>query len=84
MIFLYVFSMLAVLVSILNLIRIDRFGKFLRAELDRISSSRWSDIRNGNNPKQPWPNVMASYRNLKWYDVFNYDFKSLMVYDNTY
>ena len=84
MIFLYVFSMLAVLVSILNLIRIDRFGKFMRAELSRVSHSRMADINNGNSFKQSWPNVMASYRNLKWYDVFNYDFKSLMVYDDTY
>ena len=84
MIFLYVFSMLAVLVSILNLIRIDRFGKFMRAEVSRVSHSRMSDISNGNSFKQPWPDVSASYDNFKWYNVFHYDFKSLMVYDDTY
>ena len=64
-----------------NIIRVNKFGKFMRAELDRVSHSRLADISNGNSFKAQWPNVMASYNNLKWYDIFNYDFKSLMVYD---
>ena len=72
---------IAVIVCIGNLIRVNAFGKFMRAELDRVSHSRLADISNGNSFKAQWPNVMASYNNLKWYDIFNYDFKSLMVYD---
>jgi len=75
---------IAMIICIGNLIRVDRFGKFLRADLDRVSKSRLEDISNGKISKVQWPNVIASYRNLKWYDIFNYDFKSLMVYDNTY
>jgi len=64
------------IVSFLNLIRIDRFTKFMRAELARVSKARLA----GNRDIQ-WPNVTACYDNFKWYDVFNYDFQSLMVYD---
>jgi hypothetical protein len=75
---------IVMIICIGNLIRVDRFGKFLRADLDRVSKSRLEDISNGKISKVQWPNVIASYRNLKWYDIFNYDFKSLMVYDDTY
>lgn len=75
---------IAMIICIGNLIRVHKFGKFLRADLDRVSKSRLEDISNGKISKVQWPNVIASYRNLKWYDIFNYDFKSLMVYDNTY
>lgn len=82
--FIFIAWAIAMIICIGNLIRVDRFGKFLRAELNRVSHSRLEDISNGRISKVQWPNVIASYRNLKWYDIFNYDFKSLMVYDNTY
>lgn len=82
--FIFIAWAIAMIICIGNLIRVDRFGKFIRADLDRVSRSRLEDITNGKISKVQWPNVIASYRNLKWYDIFNYDFKSLMVYDNTY
>ena len=82
--FIFIAWAIAMIICIGNLIRVDRFGKFLRADLDRVSKSRLEDISNGKISKVQWPNVIASYRNLKWYDIFNYDFKSLMVYDDTY
>jgi hypothetical protein len=69
------------IVCIGNIVRVNAFGKFLRAEIDRVSHSRLADIRNGNSPRVMWPDVSACYDSLKWYDIFNYDFKSLMVYD---
>jgi hypothetical protein len=72
---------LVLIVCIGNIIRVNKFGKFLRAEISRVSDSRLADIRNGNSPVVQWPDVQACYDNLKWYDIFNYDFKSLMVYD---
>ena len=81
MAFLIAIWVLVLFVCVMNLIRVDRFGKLLRAEISRVSESRIEDIRNGDTPKQMWPDVQASYDNLKWYDVFNYDFKSLIVYD---
>lgn len=67
-----------------NIIRVNKFGKFMRAEISRVSDSRLNDLRNGVTSKQMWPNVSACYANLKWYDIFNYDFKSLMVYDGPF
>jgi hypothetical protein len=75
---------IVIIITIGNIIRLNKFSKFLRAELNRVSHSRLADISNGNSFKAQWPNVIASYRNLKWYDIFNYDFESLMVYDDTY
>lgn len=79
--FILVAYAIAMIVCIGNIIRVNKFGKFLRAEISRVSESRLADIRNGNSFKTQWPDVMACYKNLKWYDIFNYDFKSLMVYD---
>lgn len=70
--------LMAFIFSIMCVVRSDRFSKFMRAEIDRVSKARL----NGN--RVPWPDVTASYRNLKWYDVFNYKFDRLVVYDVTY
>lgn len=70
--------LMAVIFCIMGAIRSDRFSKFMHAEIDRVSKARLS----GN--KTPWPDVTASYRNLKWYDVFNYKFDRLVVYDVAY
>jgi hypothetical protein len=77
--FLFAYCIVMIL-CIGNIIRVNKFGKFMRAEISRVSDSRLADIRNGNSPVVQWPDVMACYKNLKWYDIFNYDFKSLMVY----
>ena len=82
--FLIAFWVLVLFVCVMNLIRVDRFGKFMRAEISRVSDIRLGYIRNGVSSNQPWPDVSACYANLKWYDIFNYDFKSLMVYDTKY
>jgi hypothetical protein len=79
-VFLFVWAIFMIF-CIGGLIRTEKFGKFMRAEISRVSESRLADIRNGNSFKAQWPDVMACYKNLKWYDIFNYDFKSLMVYD---
>lgn len=84
MAFLIAFWVLVLFVCVMNLIRVDRFGKFMRAEISRVSDIRLNDIRNGVSTEQMWPDVSGCYANLKWYDIFNYNFKSLMVYDTKY
>ena len=69
-------SLLILLVSVLNLIRVERFSKFMRAEVARVY-----DLRTNGKREEPYPNVMASFDNLKWYDIFNYKFDNLVVYD---
>lgn len=74
--FLIVIWALVMIVGIGNMIRLNKFGKFMRSEIERVSA-----IRLSGNREQMWPDVSACYDNLHWYDIFNYDFKSLMVYD---
>jgi hypothetical protein len=64
--------------AVLAFYRLHRFSKFVGVEIDRVFASRI----NGNREEQ-YPNITASYNNLKWYDMFNFNFKTLMVYDNT-
>jgi len=76
--FILIVYSIVLIFSIGNLIRLKKFSKFLRAEIEIVSKARLSgryDIQ--------WPDILASYRNLKWYDIFNYDFKNLMVYDRS-
>lgn len=77
--FTVVFSLIVTIGSILNLIRLDEFSKFMRAEVDRVY-----EARKGGKRDEPYPSTVASYKNLKWYDVLNRDYKSMVVYDNTY
>lgn len=63
---------------VLNLYRLDRFSKFMHSEVERVYLARMAGFRD-----IPYPNVNASYRNLKWYDVFNYKFDRVVVYDAT-
>ena len=74
--FIFVVWAIIMIISFSNMIRLHKFAKFLRAEIELVSA-----IRLSGNYEQMWPNVSACYDNLKWYDIFNYDFKSLMVYD---
>jgi hypothetical protein len=78
-ILLTVASLIVTIGTILNLIRVDEFSKFMRAETQRVY-----EARKGGKRDEPYPCVTASYNNLKWYDVLNRDYKSMVVYDNTY
>ena len=69
----YVFIMI---VCVMNLVRNNRFSKFMRAEIERVGQAR---LR--GNYEVRYPDVSASYKNLKWYDIFNYRFDQLIVYD---
>lgn len=77
--FTVVAALIVTIVSVLNLIRLDEFSKFMRAEVDRVY-----EARKGGKRDEPYPCTIASYKNLKWYDVLNRDYKSMVVYDNTY
>lgn len=75
-IFIAVVSFIGTFFSVGNIIQLEKFGKYVRADIKRVRDARINDNRN-----EPWPDVHASFQNLKWYDIFNYDFKSMMVYD---
>ena len=74
--FIFVVWAIIMIIGFGNITRLNKFSKFLRAEIELVSA-----IRLSGNYQQMWPDVLACYDNLKWYDIFNYDFKSLMVYD---
>jgi hypothetical protein len=76
-IFIVVVSFLGAFFAVGHMIQLDKFGEFVRADIKRVRDARVYDNRND----EPWPDVGASFQNLKWFDIFNYDFKSMMVYD---
>lgn len=65
-----------ILFCFMNAYRTHRFSKFMRSEIDRVGSARMA-----GNRDVKYPDITASYDNLKWYDVFNYKFDRLVVYD---
>lgn len=72
----YVFLMI---MCAMMLVRTSRFSKFMENEIERVYQARIKGNRNVQ-----YPNISASYNNLKWYDVFNYKFDRLVVYDVAY
>lgn len=67
---------LGLTVCIANIIRLHLYGKFMIAEVDRIY-----EIRVAGDLSVTYPAITASYNNFKWYDLFNYKFDKLVVYE---
>jgi hypothetical protein len=67
---------LVLIVCIANIIRLHLYGKFMIAEVDRIFKVRMTGDRTVT-----YPAITASYNNFKWYDLFNYKFDKLVVYE---
>ena len=70
------FWLVAVFVCIANIIRLHLYGKFMIAEVDRIY-----EVRVAGDLSATYPAITASYNNFKWYDLFNYKFDKLVVYE---
>ena len=77
-VFLMSVSLFALLLTGLNMVRLSRFSKFMKSEIERVYQKRISGDRTAQ-----YPNVHASYDNLKWYDVFNNKFDRMVVYDDS-
>lgn len=60
---------------IAGLFQLRAFSKYMSDAIDNTYESRV----NGN--LIPWPDVRASYDNLKWYKVWDYRFSNMIVYD---
>jgi hypothetical protein len=67
---------LVLIVCITNIVRLHLYGKFLIGEVDRIF-----DVRMAGDRTVTYPAITASYNNFKWYDLFNYKFDKLVVYE---
>lgn len=67
---------LIVLVCVANIVRLHFYGKFMIAEVERIFEVRMSGDRSVT-----YPDIGPSYKNFKWYDIFNYKFDSIVVYE---
>jgi hypothetical protein len=67
---------LGLTVCIANIIRLHLYGKFMIAEVDRIY-----EVRVAGDLSVTYPAITASYNNFKWYDLFNYKFDKLVVYE---
>lgn len=70
------FWLVALIVCIANIIRLQLYGKFLIDEVERIYEERIA-----GDHTVTYPAITASYNNFKWYDLFNYKFDKLVVYE---
>ena len=74
-------SVLLLLGTIGQLIRLEAWSRFVNSEIDRVFNARIAGDRS-----VPYPNIEVSYHNFEsyWYNPFAYDFKSMIVYDSTH
>lgn len=70
------FWLVAVFVCIANIIRLQLYGKFMLRQVNRVYEARIAGDRSAT-----YPAIAASYNNFKWYDLFNYKFHKLVVYE---
>jgi hypothetical protein len=67
---------LVVIVCIANIIRLHLYGKFLLRKVNHVY-----EVRIAGDRTATYPAITASYNNYKWYDLFNYKFDKLVVYE---
>jgi hypothetical protein len=67
---------LVVIVCVANIVRLHFYGKFMIAEVERTFKVRMAGDRSAT-----YPAITPSYKNFKWYDIFNYKFSDLVVYE---
>lgn len=69
------FCFVAIIVCIANIIRLHFFSKFMQRQIDRVYEAYIAGDR-----RATYPHIRLSYKNLKWYDIFNYKFDTIVVY----
>ena len=67
---------LAVIVCIANIVRLHYYGKFMLAQVERVFQ-----VRMAGDLSVTYPAITPSYNNFKWYDLFNYKFDTMVVYE---
>jgi hypothetical protein len=67
---------LGLTVCIANIIRLHYYGQFMLAQVERVFEARVA-----GDLSVTYPAINPSYDNFKWYDIFNYKFDSLVVYE---
>lgn len=75
---LLIFQLAMILIVVLAIVSFVRLNRFSRV-LDRAINETFQQRIKGNSV--PWPDVAASYRNLKMWEFYKWDFQSLIVYD---
>lgn len=80
--FIIIFSLGVAIVSVIQIIRISRLSDALEKIIDEIRDNRklGVDPRSGDLSKLRYPDVNASYNNLKWYTPWK-STSSLIVYN---
>lgn len=75
------FAIGLMLVSFVQLVRIQFLSKAIRAAIDITHERRMDTINTGRTWVDiPYPNIDATYRNLKWYKPWERP-STLLVYD---
>ena len=67
---------LAVIACIANIVRLHYYGRFMLAQVERVFQARMA-----GDLSVTYPAITPSYNNFKWYDLFNYKFDTMVVYE---
>ena len=67
---------LGLTVCIANIVRLHYYGRFMLAQVERVFEARVA-----GDLSVTYPAINPSYNNFKWYDVFNYKFDTMVVYE---
>jgi hypothetical protein len=67
---------LGLTVCIANIVRLHYYGQFMLTQVERVFEARVA-----GDLSVTYPAINPSYDNFKWYDIFNYKFSDLVVYE---
>lgn len=72
-----VFLLSACAVAIAQLVRLHHWSRYVDTVIDQTFNESLAGDRNVR-----YPDIRASYDNFKWYQPLNYNFDSMIVYDD--
>ena len=74
------FALAAMLIGFMQLIRLEFLFRVLRDAIDEIYENRMANLGSVRKEEYQYPNVDATYKNLKWYKPWERP-STLIVYD---
>lgn len=70
----------AMLICMMQLVRLQFLSRVLRDAIDETHENRMSNLGSARIDEYPYPNINATYKNLKWYKPWERP-STLIVYD---
>lgn len=74
------FAVAAMLICMMQLVRLQFLSKALQGVIDETYENRMANLGSSRKEEYQYPNVDATYKNLKWYKPWERP-STLIVYD---